>query len=126
MPSQQDYWSGLLPKDETQASEFLRDHPEFDGRGIVVGVLDTGVDPGAIGLQLTSDGRPKVIDVVDCSGSGDVIMSKAVRVDTEGCLPGVGGRKLLVDPSWRCPSGEFRIGIKRIFEIYPEGVTHNT
>lgn len=80
------------------------------------------MDPGAIGLQFTSDGRPKVIDVVDCSGSGDVIMSKGMRVDTEGCLTGVGGKKLLVDPSWPCPSGEFRVGIKRIFEIYPEGL----
>ena len=68
-------WGGLLPKTETQAWDFVKANPHYDGRGVVVGILDTGVDPAAAGLQQCPDGRPKVIDVVDCSGSGDVHMS---------------------------------------------------
>lgn len=46
-----------------------------NGKGIVVAVLDTGVDPGVNGLKITSDGKPKVIDIVDCTGEGDMTMS---------------------------------------------------
>lgn len=55
-------WMGLLPKQETQVLDFLSRNGSFDGRGIVVGIMDTGVDPGAVGLQTTSEGRPKVGD----------------------------------------------------------------
>jgi tripeptidyl-peptidase-2 len=83
-----------------------------DGRGIIVGILDTGVDPAAIGLTTTSDGRPKVIDIIDCSGSGDVAMGPPVSVASDGTLKGLSGRIITVCSNWKNPTKVYRLGIK--------------
>ncbi|KAI9495709.1 hypothetical protein BDB00DRAFT_870251 [Zychaea mexicana] len=113
---------GLMPKQDTQAAAFLKKFPEYDGRGTVVAILDTGVDPGAAGMQVTTDGKPKVIDMVDCTGGGDVDTTMVVKPTEENGLKviqGLSGRKLTLDPSWKCPSGAYRVGLKRAYELFP-------
>jgi tripeptidyl-peptidase-2 len=91
------------------------------GRGIVVGILDTGVDPGATGLELTTDGKRKVIDVIDCSGSGDVTMGPPVEAK-DGYLTTARGTQLKLNPNWKNPTGNYRLGMKRAVELYPGGL----
>jgi tripeptidyl-peptidase-2 len=112
-------WSGLVPKSDTQADLYLENYPNYDGRGVIVAILDTGVDPGAIGLQRTSDGKPKVIDLVDATGAGDVDTSKVVTTTKPACLQGLSGRELHLG-AWDNPSGKYHLGVKRGYEIFPK------
>jgi subtilisin family serine protease len=61
----------FLPSNDMGAADWRAAHPEWDGRGVVVAILDTGVDLDAPGLQLTSHGLPKVLSVRDFSTEGD-------------------------------------------------------
>ena len=51
MPSQVFPSVDLVPKKEVQLLDWLQDHPEKDGRGITIAILDQGCDPGAYGLR---------------------------------------------------------------------------
>ncbi len=68
----QDSLQALLPVKSTGVAEFLAQHPDYDGRGTIVFIFDTGVDMGIDGLKVTSTGEVKVIDVRDFTGQGDI------------------------------------------------------
>lgn len=44
--------SHSVPRVETEAALFMETHPTYDGRGTVIAIFDTGVDPLAPGLQV--------------------------------------------------------------------------
>ncbi|KAG4133777.1 hypothetical protein ERO13_D08G110724v2 [Gossypium hirsutum] len=85
------FLASLMPKKEIGADRFIEAHPFYDGRGALIAIFDSGVDPAAAGLQLTSDGKPKILDVIDCTGSGDVDTSKVVKADGDGRIRGASG-----------------------------------
>ncbi|GJP41683.1 hypothetical protein CLOM_g1324 [Closterium sp. NIES-68] len=116
------FLAGLMPKEEIGAQRFLQSHPHADGRGVVVAIFDSGVDPGASGLQVTSDAKPKILDVVDCTGSGDVDMSTVVKADKDGYITAASGARVQVNGAWSNPSGEWRVGSKPLFHVLNESV----
>ena len=67
-----------LSLSSSAVDQYLKDNPTHDGRGIVIAILDTGVDMDVPGLQTTTTGEMKVIDVQDFSGQGDVDIARAI------------------------------------------------
>jgi len=53
-----------MPTDETGAVAFTEAHPTYDGRGVTIGVLDSGVDLDHPALQETTTGERKIVDWV--------------------------------------------------------------
>jgi tripeptidyl-peptidase II len=78
----QDAGQTFLSLKNTGVEEFLNLYPDYDGRGTIIIILDTGVDIGVDGLTKTSIGDVKFIDVQDFTYQGDVQLFEA-DVDKE-------------------------------------------
>lgn len=128
----------LLPKDATGVASFLASHADKDGRGVTIAVLDTGVDPGAAGLRCTSDGRVKVVDIIDCTSSGDVAVSGRGVLSADGHrMTGITGRQLTLTDEMlalaargaaapadgsapAAGAGEWRLGVASAARLFPK------
>jgi tripeptidyl-peptidase-2 len=69
------YMLGLMPLKSAGVDVFRVARPTYDGRGILIAILDSGVDPGVSGLSTTSTGAPKVIELRDFSGEGRIALT---------------------------------------------------
>jgi subtilisin family serine protease len=85
------YRRGWMPLASTGADRFRRAHTTADGRGVLIAILDTGIDPSAPGLGTTTTGERKILDLRDFSGEGAVALA---RVTPRGDTVDVAGRRL--------------------------------
>lgn len=92
-PAQLAYRLGLMPLGATGVDRWRFEHPGYDGRGVLIAILDSGLDPGVPGLQTTTTGSPKILDLRNFSGEGDVPL-QPVRPGPDGRLPLAGGPTL--------------------------------
>jgi hypothetical protein len=53
-----------MPTTDTNAAEFVEEHPTWDGRGSTVAIVDSGVDLSHPSLNTTSTGERKITDWV--------------------------------------------------------------
>src|SRR3989440_12877790 len=86
------FMPGLMPLKDTGVDQFRLQHPTYDGRGVLIAILDTGVDPGVDGLMTTSTGAPKIVELRDFSGEGRVALAP-VTPAADGTVA-VGGHTL--------------------------------
>ncbi len=82
---------GWMPLASTGVNDFLKQHPTYDGRGVLIGILDTGIDPGIAGLATTSTDAPKLLDLRDFSAEGAVALR---RITPAGDTIEIAGRRL--------------------------------
>jgi tripeptidyl-peptidase II len=68
-------------------------------------------------LSVTTDGKPKFVDVVDSTGSGDVDTSTVCEPDNDGFITGLSGRKLKIPESWNNPTNKVRIVCFRLWQF---------
>ena len=80
VPADAAYAHGWMPLSSTGVDQFVRAHATYDGRGVLIGILDTGIDPGIKGLERTSTGEPKILDLRDFSDEGAVPLQPVTPV----------------------------------------------
>ncbi|MFF7811080.1 S8 family serine peptidase [Streptomyces sp. NPDC007945] len=92
------------PSHETGAVEFVEDHPRADGRGVTIGVLDSGVDLGHPALQKTTTGERKIVDWVTATDpltEGDGTWRAQIT-------PVAGPVFTAATQSWKAPAGSYQ------------------
>ncbi|MFG2022586.1 S8 family serine peptidase [Streptomyces sp. NPDC048825] len=97
------------PSFETGAVDFVKKNPKADGRGITIGVLDSGVDLAHPALQKTTTGERKIVDwvtstdpIIDGDGSWRLMANS------------VSGPTFTFDGrTWTAPSGSYKINLFR-------------
>ncbi|MEV6110680.1 S8 family serine peptidase [Streptomyces sp. NPDC051940] len=103
------------PAFETGAVDFVSQNPKADGRGITIGVLDSGIDLAHPALQKTTTGERKIVDWVT---STDPI------VDGDGTWRWMrtavtGPTFTFLDRTWTAPAGSYQVA--RILESATTG-----
>ncbi|MEU6219856.1 S8 family serine peptidase [Streptomyces sp. NPDC047022] len=93
------------PSFETGAVDFVREHPKADGRGVTIGILDSGVDLSHPALQKTTTGERKIVDWVtstDPIADSDATWRPMVTA-VSGPTFTYGGQ------TWTAPAGSYEI-----------------
>ncbi|MDX3804136.1 S8 family serine peptidase [Streptomyces sp. AK04-3B] len=97
------------PSFETGAVDFVKKNPKADGRGVTIGILDSGVDLGHPALQKTTTGERKIVDWV--TATDPILDSDAswrpMTTSVSGPSFTFGGR------TWTAKPGSYQVNLFR-------------
>ncbi|MCX5369881.1 S8 family serine peptidase [Streptomyces sp. NBC_00015] len=97
------------PSFETGAVDFVKKNPKADGRGVTIGILDSGVDLAHPALQKTTTGERKIVDWV--TATDPIIDSdaswRAMTTSVSGPSFTFGGR------TWTAKAGSYQVNLFR-------------
>ena len=94
-----------MPTDEIGSVEFKKKHPTWDGRGVTIGIMDSGVDLDHPALQTTTTGARKIVDWVTATDpvtEGDGSWRAMVTAVT-------GPAFTYANQTWTAPAGAWKI-----------------
>lgn len=94
-----------LPTHETGAVSFVKAHPTWDGRGVTIGIMDTGIDLDHPALQTTSTGERKIVDWFTATDPLEDPSWRAMITEVTGPTFTYAGQ------TWTAPAGTWRINI---------------
>ncbi|NUT30888.1 MAG: S8 family serine peptidase, partial [Streptomyces sp.] len=103
------------PSFETGAVDFVKKNPRADGRGITIGILDSGIDLAHPALQKTTTGERKIVDWVTAT---DPLVDndrtwRPMVTSVSGPSFTYGGR------TWTAPAGSYQVST--FLESYTTG-----
>ena len=100
-----------MPSNEIGAVDFVADNPQWDGRGVTIGIMDSGVDLGHPALQKTTTGERKIVDWVTATDPFEDATWRAMITEVTGPSFTAAGA------TWTAPAGTYR------FNRFSESIT---
>ncbi|MCW3815377.1 S8 family serine peptidase [Micromonospora sp. DR5-3] len=100
-----------MPTNETGAEAFKAAHPTWDGRGVTIGIMDSGVDLDQPALQKTTTGERKIVDWVTATDPFEDASWRAMITEVSGpsFTTSLG--------TWKAPAGTYK------FNVFRENIT---
>ncbi|MEU2614787.1 S8 family serine peptidase [Micromonospora sp. NPDC007271] len=103
-----------MPTSETGAEAFKAAHPTWDGRGVTIGIMDSGVDLDQPALQTTTTGERKIVDWITATDPLEDATWRPMLTDVTG--PSVTTSL----GTWKAPAGTYK------FNVFRENITNDS
>ncbi|WP_428961894.1 S8 family serine peptidase [Micromonospora fluostatini] len=103
-----------MPTNETGAEAFKAANPQWDGRGVTIGIMDSGVDLDHPALQQTTTGERKIVDWVTATDPLEDASWRPMITQVTGPSFTAAGA------TWTAPAGAYR------FNLFSESITAAT
>ncbi|MEU6073113.1 S8 family serine peptidase [Micromonospora sp. NPDC047074] len=100
-----------MPTHEIGAVDFVADNPQWDGRGVTIGIMDSGVDLAHPALQKTTTGERKIVDWVTATDPLEDATWRPMLTEVAGPTFSAAG------VTWTAPAGTYR------FNRFSESIT---
>ncbi|MEU5723080.1 S8 family serine peptidase [Micromonospora sp. NPDC047738] len=96
-----------MPTNETGAEAFKAAHPTWDGRGVTIGIMDSGIDLDQPALQQTTTGERKIVDWVTATDPLEDATWRPMITDVTGpsFTNSLG--------TWKAPAGTYKFNTFR-------------